>query len=46
LRGSVDGRAFIQLLAEYPFFFENSSDIQDTFRDGSLVYSLGFGVNF
>ena len=37
---------FIQLLAQYQYFFESSDDIDDQFDTGSLVYSLGFGINF
>jgi hypothetical protein len=42
----VKDDVFIQLLAEYQFFFEKSEDVNDAFKDGSLVYSLGFGINF
>jgi hypothetical protein len=37
---------FLELLAEYQFFFEHGDQANDAFDDGSFVYSLGFGVNF
>ncbi len=37
-------RVFLQLLAEYQFFFEEADNADDAFQDGQFVYSLGFGV--
>jgi hypothetical protein len=37
---------FLQLLAEYQFFFDKASQANNTFDDGQFIYSLGFGVNF
>lgn len=37
--------AFVFLLAEYQFFFEDADDANDAFDDGSFVYSLGVGFH-
>ena len=36
--------AFLQLLAEYQFFFDDEEGADDAFEDGSFLYTLGFGV--
>jgi hypothetical protein len=36
--------AFLFLLLEYQFFFEDAEDADDTFDDGSFVHTLGIGV--
>ena len=36
--------AFLLGLVEYQFFFEDAEDADDTFSDGSFVYTLGIGV--
>jgi len=38
--------AFIFGQMEYQFFFEDVSDADDAFDDGSFVYSLGLGIHF
>jgi hypothetical protein len=42
----IKNDVFVQLLAEYQFFFQKGDEIDDEFDNGSLVYSLGIGVNF
>jgi hypothetical protein len=37
--------AFVFMLAEYQFFFEDADDANDAFDDGSFVYSLGVGFH-
>lgn len=37
---------FLQLMAEYQFFFETTDQADEAFNDGSLVYSLGLGMTF
>ena len=37
---------FLQLQAEYQFFFDSSDEATDNFDDGSFVYSLGMGITF
>ncbi len=36
---------FLFILAEYQFFFEDADDADDTFSDGSFIYTLGLGLN-
>lgn len=43
LKWYVTDSAFFFLLSEYQFFFENASDADDTFSDGSFVYTVGIG---
>jgi hypothetical protein len=38
--------AFLQLAVEYLFFFESSDALDDAFDDGTIFYSLGFGLRF
>ena len=40
----VTQSAFIQLLAQYEFFFDNGDDIDSSFDDGAFFYSLGIGL--
>lgn len=37
---------YVQLQAEYQFFFSSGNDVKDNFDDGSFVYGLGMGVLF
>lgn len=37
---------FILGRAEYQWFFDNSSDVDDRFDDGAWAFSLGVGYNF
>ena len=37
---------FIYFLEEYQYFFNNSSDITDNFKDGAFVHTVGIGFNF
>ena len=37
---------FLQLMAEYQFFFDTTDEADEAFNDGSLVYSLGLGMTF
>ena len=46
LKWYVGDHAFLQLLAEYEFFFKNEDAIGTAFDDGQFVYSLGVGVGF
>ena len=36
--------AFLFALIEYQFFFEDAEDADDTFDDGSFVYTIGIGL--
>ena len=38
--------AFLQLMAEYQFFFEEGDELDNQFEDGSFVYSVGIGMTF
>ena len=42
----VKPETFIELLAEYQFFFENSDELDNGFEDGQFVYTLGIGFLF
>jgi len=42
----VQRKAFLYLLGEYNFTFEDSDDIEDNYEDGRFVYALGLGVNW
>lgn len=42
----VKDKTFIQLAAEYQFFFQSASDVNDQFDDGAFFYTLGIGYNF
>lgn len=37
---------FLQLMAEYQFFFDTTNEADEAFNDGSFVYSLGLGMTF
>jgi len=37
---------FLQLMAEYQFFFQNDDEVNAAFDNGSFVYSLGLGMTF
>jgi hypothetical protein len=37
---------FLQLMAEYQFFFQNDDEVDAAFDNGSFVYSLGLGMTF
>ena len=37
---------FLQLMAEYQFFFQNDDEVNAAFDNGSWVYSLGLGMTF
>lgn len=39
-------RTFVYAIAEYGWFFDRASGIDDTFRDGSINWGLGIGFNF
>ncbi len=39
-------KAFVQVMAEYQFFFEDSDGLDTGFDDGQFVYSLNMGLNF
>ena len=46
LKYFVQRKAFLYLLGEYNFTFEDSDDIEDNYEDGRFVYALGLGVNW
>ena len=46
LKWYVKPETFIFAAAEYQFFFEDSDDADDSFDDGSFVYTLGIGFNW
>jgi hypothetical protein len=37
---------FLQLMAEYQFFFQSDDEVNAAFDNGSWVYSLGLGMTF
>ena len=37
---------FLQLMAEYQFFFQSDDEVDAAFDNGSFVYSLGLGMTF
>jgi hypothetical protein len=40
----LNGTTFVELLAEYQFFFDKNSNASQAFSDGQFVYTLGIGV--
>ena len=42
----VKDKTFIELTAEYQFFFEDTDEIDSSFDDGAFIYGLGIGYNF
>ncbi|MEX0828454.1 MAG: hypothetical protein WD005_05830 [Haliea sp.] len=42
----VRPNTFVQLRAEYLWFFDSASGVDDTFDDGAWAYTLGVGLNF
>lgn len=42
----VQPKTFIYAMGEYGWFFDRASGIDDTFRDGSINWSVGLGFNF
>jgi hypothetical protein len=38
--------AYIHLLGEYQFFFDESDRIGDVFEDGQFLYEVGMGIRF
>ena len=42
----VKPKTFIQLQGEYQFFFNSANEVDNSFNDGSFVYSAGIGFNF
>jgi hypothetical protein len=42
----VNSTTFIQLSAEYQFFFDEGSDASDAFSDGQFVYGLNIGFRW
>jgi len=45
LKWYVTESAFLFVLAEYQFFFEDAEDADDNFDSGSFIYTLGIGFN-
>lgn len=46
LKYYVQPRTFIYAIGEYGWYFDRASGIDDTFRDGSINWSVGLGFNF
>lgn len=46
LKWYLKNDVFLQLLAEYQFFFDKSDEADDAFKDGQFVYTLGLGVAY
>lgn len=42
----VQPRTFVSGMAEYQWFFRNASSIDNSFDDGSILWSVGLGFNF
>ncbi len=42
----VNDTTFIYTQVEYQFFFRDTGDANDSFKDGQFVYSLGVGFRF
>lgn len=42
----VKEETYVQLQAEYQFFFDSGSEAKDNYDDGSFVYGLGMGILF
>jgi hypothetical protein len=42
----VHTRTFVYALAQYAWLFEEGNDIDDTFSDGQLLWTVGIGFNF
>ena len=42
----LNDSTFITGLVEYQFLFDSGSEAEDTFDDGTFLYSLGLGYNF
>lgn len=42
----VNSTTFVQLGAEYQFFFDQGSDASQAFSDGQFLYSLGIGFRW
>ncbi len=46
LKYSVSDSAFLFLLGEYQFFFEDADEADNAFDDGQFVYTVGIGLRF
>ncbi|MFC1652902.1 outer membrane beta-barrel protein [Planctomycetota bacterium] len=46
LKAFLTPKAFVYVNAEYQFLFDNSNQIDDNYRDGRFVYSLGLGFKW
>jgi hypothetical protein len=46
LKAFLTPKAFVYVNAEYQFLFSNSDQIDDNYRDGRFVYSLGLGYKW
>jgi hypothetical protein len=46
LKAFLTPKAFVYVNAEYQFLFDNSNQINDNYRDGRFVYSLGLGFKW
>lgn len=46
LKYYVHSRTFIYAVAEYAWLFNDADDLDDTFEDGQINWSVGVGFNF
>lgn len=44
LRYFINDTAFVNMLVEYEFLFEDADEVDEQFDDGRYVYTLGLGV--
>jgi opacity protein-like surface antigen len=42
----VNGTTFIYVSAEYQFFFNQNSNVNNVFKNGQFIYGLGIGFRF
>ena len=45
-RSFLNETTYVYLMAEYQFFFNDSSEVNDAFNDGRFEYSVGLGLKF